>query len=151
MSSLNRQCQLLKLTCAQSSDHELVNTVEYDFSDASNDKLDSKALIKMIDCKNATYTSDKERNGQPSYKPITPSQLAEMDAAGSHPCNCEICPARARNGMEMKLATRLFLICKSSRFIWPALVLALGSLRHPYPTVKREPDLINALILVPLC
>jgi hypothetical protein len=107
MSSLNRQCRLLKLTCAQSSDHELVNTVEYDFSDASNDKLDSKASIKMIDCKNGTYTSDKERNGQPSYKPITPSQLAEMDAAGSHPCNCEICAARARNGMEMKLAGSL--------------------------------------------
>jgi hypothetical protein len=69
-----------------------LSTKEYDFSDASNDKLKTKA-VKMVECNNGTYFTTKARNGHPTYDSFSLEELAKIDKGGVNDCDCEVCVA----------------------------------------------------------
>lgn len=67
---------------------------EYDFSDASNSKINTKAM-RFVVCKSGTYKA--ETNGK-RFSLIKPELLDELNkAAGQEsPCRCEICTGREK-------------------------------------------------------
>jgi hypothetical protein len=79
---------------------------EFDFSDASNDKLAlaTKSILFVV-CKSGTYKESGGKDGATKYKLYNEKKLAEMgqDAGHQSPCQCEVCTKTSNSRAQMLL------------------------------------------------
>lgn len=71
-----------------------MSDTEFDFSDASNNKIDTKS-IRFMECKKGTY---KMSPGDTEYSLYDSKALAKLDKdiGNQSPCRCEVCMRRAK-------------------------------------------------------